>query len=78
MTTITCKVPEALNAKIVAQAKRRRVSKSAIVREALEKVVAGDKRKPVRAIDLVRDLVGSVDGPSDLSTNPKYMEGFGA
>ncbi len=22
-------------------------------------------------------LVGCLDGPSDLSTNPKYMEGFG-
>jgi len=22
-------------------------------------------------------LIGSVKGPSDLSTNPKYMEGFG-
>ncbi|HUF11329.1 MAG TPA: hypothetical protein VMO47_18550 [Rhodothermales bacterium] len=25
----------------------------------------------------IEHLVGSVEGPSDLSTNPKYMEGFG-
>lgn len=25
----------------------------------------------------IEDLIGSVEGPSDLSTNPKYMEGFG-
>ena len=25
----------------------------------------------------IEHLIGSVDGPVDLSTNPKYMEGFG-
>jgi len=25
----------------------------------------------------IEELVGSVEGPADLSTNPKYMEGFG-
>jgi hypothetical protein len=29
------------------------------------------------ALDISRDLVGCVEGPGDLSTNPKYMEGFG-
>lgn len=24
-----------------------------------------------------RGLIGCIDGPPDLSTNPKYMEGFG-
>jgi hypothetical protein len=24
-----------------------------------------------------RGLIGCLDGPADLSTNPKYMEGFG-
>ncbi len=24
-----------------------------------------------------RGIIGCIDGPSDLSTNPKYMEGFG-
>jgi hypothetical protein len=28
-------------------------------------------------LDVSRDWVGCVEGPSDLSTNPKYMEGFG-
>lgn len=32
----------------------------------------------VSAYDLVRDLIGKQrGGPGDLSTNPKYMEGFG-
>ncbi|MBO6575897.1 MAG: hypothetical protein JJ896_10395 [Rhodothermales bacterium] len=25
----------------------------------------------------IEDLIGSVEGPGDLSTNPKYMEGYG-
>ncbi len=29
------------------------------------------------ALDVSRDLVGCVEGPGDLSTNPKYMESFG-
>ncbi|MEM8639842.1 MAG: hypothetical protein AAGG51_13650 [Cyanobacteria bacterium P01_G01_bin.54] len=29
------------------------------------------------AFDLARDLAGCLDGPADLSTNPKYFEGFG-
>ncbi|NBO30927.1 MAG: hypothetical protein LVT47_10640 [Cyanobacteria bacterium LVE1205-1] len=29
------------------------------------------------ALDVSRDIVGCVEGPGDLSTNPKYMEGFG-
>lgn len=29
------------------------------------------------AFDLASDLAGCLDGPADLSTNPKYMEGFG-
>jgi predicted transcriptional regulator len=28
-------------------------------------------------LDGIEHLVGSVDGPSDLSTNPKHMEGYG-
>ena len=29
------------------------------------------------ALELAADLVGCVEGPGDLSTNPTYMEGFG-
>jgi hypothetical protein len=28
-------------------------------------------------LDGIEDLIGSVEGPVDLSSNPKYMEGFG-
>lgn len=29
------------------------------------------------AYDRIKHLAGSLEGPRDLSTNPKYMEGFG-
>lgn len=28
-------------------------------------------------LDGIEHLIGSVEGPRDLSTNPRYMEGFG-
>lgn len=35
------------------------------------------KARPGSILDGVEHLIGSCEGPSDLSTNPKYMEGFG-
>lgn len=79
MTTITCKVPEKLAAQLDALARTERRSKSAVVREALEERLKTKRRRgQVTAYDLVKHLCGSIkDGPSDLATNPKYMEGFG-
>lgn len=75
MRPITIKVPKPLEQRLDELARRRGVPRSVIVREALEVYVAGPQASP---LDLIADLVGSVDGlPSDLSTNPKYMEGFG-
>jgi hypothetical protein len=78
MQILTVKLPPDLGAKLKALAKRRRSTKSAIVREALETLVAtaNDARSP-SALDLAGDLVGCFDGPSDLSANPKSLEGFG-
>ena len=32
---------------------------------------------PGSFLDGIEDIVGSVEGPTDLSANPRYMEGFG-
>lgn len=78
MQILTVKVPPGLDAKLKALAKKRRSTKSAIVREAIEKLVATahDVRRPT-ALELAGDLVGCFEGPRDLSTDPKYMEGYG-
>jgi hypothetical protein len=57
----------------------RRVTKSRLIRESLEK---GLNEQPlagaVSCYDLARDLAGTVKGmPKDLADNPKYMKGFG-
>jgi hypothetical protein len=37
----------------------------------------GKGRRPTFG-ELAGDLAGSFNGPTDLSTNPKWMEGYGA
>ena len=79
MKTITCKLPEKLDAQLEAAAQEEGISKSQVVRNALEDRISRKRgKKSPRAYDLVKNLSGSVKGPADLLTNPKYMENFGA
>jgi len=61
------------------EAKARRVTKSALVRESIEAALRRRSRRGAASCyDLARDLAGTVKGlPRDLASNPKYMEGFG-
>lgn len=77
MVGISLKMPERLAAQVAATAQRQGVSKSALIREAVEVFLSGDANHPRSALDLVADLVGACDGPEDLSVDKKYMEGFG-
>jgi hypothetical protein len=90
MKTVALELPDALDARLEAAAGERKIDKAQLVRVALETYLAGDpaatmgpeveaERKPVPGSCLERagDLVGCLEGPGDLSTNPKYMEGFG-
>ena len=78
MKTISVKVPEELEAKLAAVAARRGESKSTLIRTAIEQLIASEKDiTPNSCLDLSRDLVGCVDGPTDLSYNKKRLEGYG-
>jgi metal-responsive CopG/Arc/MetJ family transcriptional regulator len=81
MKTISLKLPAGLHAKLERAAKRKKQTKSDIVRTALEHFLNGQppskSRRAMSALELAGDLVGCAEGPGDLSTNPKYMEGFG-
>ncbi len=79
MTTVTCKMPEALAEQLTELAHREHRSRSAVLREALEQRLRKVGRKqPISALSLVKHLVGAQPGgPSDLSTNPEHMRGFG-
>ncbi len=79
MKTLSLKIPEQLDHRIAHEVARRKIAKSALVREALDYFFDGRKtRKQSSALDLSRDLAGKYrSGLRDLATNPKDMNGFG-
>ena len=79
MKAISLKLPAGLHAKLECAAKQRKRSKSDVMRAALEQYLTGERasERPISALELAGDLVGCAEGPEDLSTNPKYMEGYG-
>lgn len=74
MRTVSFKLPEQLDNELSALAKRRGSSRSALVREALQTLSASRRRSVTAAVD---ELIGTVDGPQNLSTNPRHMRGYG-
>jgi Arc/MetJ-type ribon-helix-helix transcriptional regulator len=78
MKTLSVKLPDGLDAKLAAAARQRKTTKSAVVRKALEQTLQENgKRTRGSALDLVRDLVGCVAGPGDLSVNKAYIKHYG-
>lgn len=70
MKSLTVRLPASLVARLDAESRERGVSRSDVVRERLE--VEAPVSRPV-AVDLVSDLIGSVDGlPADLSARKKH------
>jgi hypothetical protein len=81
MKTLTVRLPDALVAQIEAESRRRKLSKSDIVRERLA-VKAETRQGRPPSLEAIADLIGSVHGlPSDLSARAKeYLKltGYGA
>lgn len=78
MNTISLKVPDPLAAELAKVAQRQGVSKSALIRDALEAYLQthGAERSN-SALAQVADLRGILSGPEDLSTNKDYLRKFG-
>jgi len=74
MRVVSIKLPEELDHALSEIARRRNASRSAILREALEAFAHGSKRSVTAAAG---ELVGSLRGPRDLSSNPRRMSGYG-
>ena len=72
MKTLTVRLPESIVAEIDAESRKRKVTKSDIVRERLQAGRrAGAPRSP--ALAGIADLIGSVNAlPADLSARTKY------
>jgi metal-responsive CopG/Arc/MetJ family transcriptional regulator len=79
VTTITCKIPERLDAELESVAEKRRVSKSVLVREAIQTAIIGQKGgAKLSAHDLMKKGCGIIKGGArDRSWNPKHLKGFG-
>jgi len=68
MKTLTVRLSDVLASEIDAESRARRVSRSDVVRERLEGRPATSAKTHLTTLDLIGDLVGSVDGlPPDLS-----------
>jgi hypothetical protein len=65
------KLPDQLHHELEREAAARGVSKSAVIRDSLERTLRNKAGKRVSCLDLMRDLVGIFDGPPDLSANKK-------
>ncbi|MDD9936872.1 MAG: ribbon-helix-helix domain-containing protein [Myxococcales bacterium] len=74
MRTISIKLPEELDRALTELAKKRRASRSALLRQALEAFTKSEATSVSEAAD---DLAGSLEGPKDLSSSSKHMKGYG-
>ena len=78
MKSLSLKLPESLDNRLSAASRRRRESKSVIVRQAIEQFLKTEDEIPEGScLDLVRDLAGCFSGPGDLSYNEEHMRGYG-
>ncbi len=78
MSTLSIKLPKILDEKLTTTAKKRKKTKAAVILEALQEYLAKqEEAQIVSAYDLAKEFLGCGEGPADLSTNKKYMEGYG-
>ena len=74
MKTVSFKLSEELDKALTDLARLRKSSRSALVREAL---AAFEIEREHSVTVAAGRLVGSLDGPPDLSSNPRHMGGYG-
>jgi Arc/MetJ-type ribon-helix-helix transcriptional regulator len=75
MKTISVKLPESLAKWLARMARSLGRSQSEIVRDALNERRQG--KGEASCHDLLEDVCGTFEGPRDLSTNPRHLDGFG-
>ena len=78
MKTLTVRLPEALAAEIESESRRRKLSKSDVVRERLAAGRQSGRNQPA-LLDAIADVIGSVDElPRDSSARMKsYLKSTG-
>jgi predicted transcriptional regulator len=77
MQTLTLKLSTDTAARLSRMAARRRITKSAVMREALEEKLRAPANEP-SVFDLMKASLGTIDsGIHDLGHNPTHLKGFG-
>ena len=66
-----------LNRTLYRQFLREALARKSTVGKVIKERLLEKEPTKLSIYDRVRHLIGKVDGPPDLSTNPKYLEGFG-
>ncbi|GAB5559981.1 MAG: hypothetical protein SynsKO_16280 [Synoicihabitans sp.] len=77
MPTVTVKMSPAQHARLKREAKQRGTSQSEVLREAFENLKDSQSYPPGSLAEKAAHLIGSLDGPGDLSELSKTMEGYG-
>jgi hypothetical protein len=78
MEILTLKITNIIKEKLIIYSKRKGLSKSEIVRNALnEYFEKDDLEKKGTFFNFASDLAGSADGPQDLSSNKEHLSGYG-
>jgi hypothetical protein len=70
---VTIYLDKALYRQFLREALARKLTVGKIIKE---KLLEREKAR-ISIYERVKHLVGAIDGPPDLSTNPKYLQGFG-
>jgi hypothetical protein len=74
MPTVTVKFPPSLLARLEAEASRLGTTKSAVLRDTYAR---SEPAKSLSIAERAKHLIGSIDGPGDLSARSKKMVGYG-
>ncbi|MBX5483643.1 MAG: ribbon-helix-helix protein, CopG family [Myxococcaceae bacterium] len=74
LKTMPIRLPPALSAKVARPARARHTTRSEIVRDALQSYEPSESPSYTEA---AVEFCGVAKGPGDLSTNPRYLDGYG-
>lgn len=78
MATVSLKMSATLAGRLEDAARQRGVSKSVLIRNALEAYLESNGiEKPGSALSRAADLAGVLSGPEDLSSNKNFLANFG-
>ncbi len=78
MATISFKLPDPLALRLAEIARSRRMSRSAIIRDALQTYLSTSEPHPEgSALALSAHAKGVLAGPADLAYNQEHMRDFG-